>query len=39
MQEENNVRASLDTKSKYCYPDTDILINSQGIKELLNYFK
>lgn len=33
MQEENNVRASLDTKSKYCYPDTDILINSQGIKD------
>ena len=33
MLEKNNIHDALNTQSKYCYPDTDVLINSQGIRD------
>ena len=33
MLEKNNIHDALNTQSKYCYPDTDVLVNSQGIRD------
>ena len=33
MLKQSNVSEALNTQSKYCYPNSDVLINSQGIKD------
>ena len=33
MSERSNIQEALSNQSKYCYPDTDVLINIQGIRD------